>query len=86
MRRHTQVLFESLLLFFAFTFMRLKIKKHGCIGELKSDGSEKSDSAERSCMATLEFLNIICLCVDPAVTVRLHSRVQGLGGFEKIVV
>lgn len=54
------------LLSSACAFIGLKMKKRASVGELQSDGSEKSGSAELLCMASLvlNFLDLIYLCVD----------------------
>lgn len=58
--------FKGTVLFSTCAFVGLKMKKHASVGELQSDGSKKSASAERLCMASLvlNFLDLIYLCID----------------------
>lgn len=72
MRRLAFILFQRdcILLFSTCAFAGLKMKKHASVGELRSDGSKKSASAVRLCMASLvsNFLDLIYLCID-------HTRI-----------
>jgi len=52
------------------------MKKCASIGELQSDGSEKSGSAKQLCTASLvlNFLDLIYLCIDHTSIIPNNTR------------